>query len=417
MLKDEYRPLHGTFGKRRSSPANEIHKAYNRAVWRRGGILKRTLFLAFSLLWPMKAALFALSRTIRHGRAIRESHGLSLTAQYFGQISLAICSNIPPRAYYLYRLYEATNHDMAADYIHHHEIIELLPSGAGDDDAAKLRNKHWFFETCRKRGLPTIPVLIYFDSGKAEWVANGEERLPHSDLISKPVLGRCGVGVESWAYLTDGHYREKESAELSPPDLISWLSKASCATPYILQEKVGNHPKLAGLSRGGLCTVRLVTCRDVMAPPEYLSAVFRMPTGASITDNFDGGGLASPVQKDDGVLGPAIAKSLDSTPLDIHPNTGTRVRGVKIPFWEQIVRLCLDAHEAFPTLCSVGWDVAVTENGPLLVEGNSTWCVELMQRPHNTPLGRTQLAKILPRYARARMLLSECQDNPLRRYS
>ena len=116
------------------------------------------------------------------------------------------------------------------------------------------------------------------------------------------------------------------------------------------------------------------------------------------------------MQEDDGVLGPAIEKSLDSTPLDTHPDTGTRVRGVKIPFWEQIVSLCLDAHEAFPTLCSVGWDVAVTENGPLLVEGNPTWCVELMQRPHNTPLGRTRLAKILPRYARARMLLraSEC---------
>ena len=44
--------------------------------------------------------------------------------------------------------------------------------------------------------------------------------------------------------------------------------------------------------------------------------------------------------------------------------------GRKIPFWNEVLSICNDAAKKIPKCQYIGWDVAITENGPLLIEGN-----------------------------------------------
>ena len=42
----------------------------------------------------------------------------------------------------------------------------------------------------------------------------------------------------------------------------------------------------------------------------------------------------------------------------------------KIPNWEQVKTTCIQAAEQLPLVRYIGWDVAITEKGCVLIEGN-----------------------------------------------
>jgi hypothetical protein len=50
--------------------------------------------------------------------------------------------------------------------------------------------------------------------------------------------------------------------------------------------------------------------------------------------------------------------------------------GFEIPCWNEILETTLKATRAFHELGTIGWDVALTEDGPCLIEGNSHYGCE-----------------------------------------
>ena len=57
----------------------------------------------------------------------------------------------------------------------------------------------------------------------------------------------------------------------------------------------------------------------------------------------------------------------------VHPATGAVLAGRAAPGWEAARALALRAAEAFTPLRTAGWDVAPTDHGPVVVEGNAWW--------------------------------------------
>jgi hypothetical protein len=62
-----------------------------------------------------------------------------------------------------------------------------------------------------------------------------------------------------------------------------------------------------------------------------------------------------------------------------HPDTQVRFEGKKIPEWSSIIDICKRAASAFSGVRLVGWDVALTPEGPILIEGNATWGLPVVQ--------------------------------------
>ena len=51
--------------------------------------------------------------------------------------------------------------------------------------------------------------------------------------------------------------------------------------------------------------------------------------------------------------------------------TGARIPGTAIPYWQEAVAMCLEASRVVPQVRFVAWDVAITPDGPVFIEGNS----------------------------------------------
>ena len=56
---------------------------------------------------------------------------------------------------------------------------------------------------------------------------------------------------------------------------------------------------------------------------------------------------------------------------EIHPMTGKRIPGTQIPYWDEVRAMCLSAMHRVPQVRFVAWDVAITPDGPVFIEGNS----------------------------------------------
>lgn len=78
---------------------------------------------------------------------------------------------------------------------------------------------------------------------------------------------------------------------------------------------------------------------------------------------------------------PAV-KKIGSIKYENHPITKTLILGFKIPFWDEIVEMITEAAWIVPQVRTVGWDVAVTQEGPLIIEGNDNWNKDAFQIPY-----------------------------------
>jgi len=60
----------------------------------------------------------------------------------------------------------------------------------------------------------------------------------------------------------------------------------------------------------------------------------------------------------------------------MHPVTKTVFEGFTIPFFAEAKELVLKVASFMPVLHLVGWDMAIGESGPVLIEGNSDYAME-----------------------------------------
>ena len=172
-------------------------------------------------------------------------------------------------------------------------------------------------------------------------------------FIYKPQIGQCGEGVA-----------KLEVAKI--PDIKAFYEEA-VAKKACLEELVVQHPAWEALCPGCVNTMRIITGA---ANGQYwlLFEATRVGSGKSVADNFHMGGSAVLIDMETGKLtGNGIDKKLNEHECSA---TGIRYEGYQVPYWEEIKKLCLDAALVNDQIHFIGWYVAVTPDGPLLIEGN-----------------------------------------------
>ncbi|HTN08908.1 sugar-transfer associated ATP-grasp domain-containing protein [Agriterribacter sp.] len=168
-----------------------------------------------------------------------------------------------------------------------------------------------------------------------------------------------------------------ETASLSRDRLIEKMERNNF---NLLEAYVLQNDALMRLSPSALNTVRLIT-QLYKGEVIIIAGRLRISINAKV-DNVSAGNVIVPVDKASGrVTGPGIYADITKPDEYTHPVTGVHLIGFEIPFWSECVRLVTQAALRIPENCSIGWDVAVTNEGPLLIEGNHNWHYLSLQMP------------------------------------
>jgi hypothetical protein len=308
-------------------------------------------------------------------------------------LRIAVVSNVAPTSFYRFRLFKPENASRAHEYLQADELDELhetltahLPSLEPLDD------KELFFQHGSARGLPVVPLVASFDPVAGEhWY--DEQSLLGSDLIVKPAHELCGRGVTRWSWRAETSSWSSGTTTLGQTALLDLCRSEGRAKKFLLQRCIRNHPDLAALAPRGLATLRVVTYQRPSGQTGLIMWALRMPTGGQPVDNFAAGGIAAPVDAT-GMLRPAVAKDPGRGTFASHPDTGACIAGSRLPYFAQALELALRAHAAFPWVPTVGWDVVITPEGPVLLEANPGWCFELAQIVPGQPLGATPYPEV-----------------------
>lgn len=189
-------------------------------------------------------------------------------------------------------------------------------------------------------------------------------------IISKPADEACGRGVE----------KIKVSDFGSAEELYAHLKNINSG---LVEECIVQHKDISAIYPLSVNTYRIVTV-FTEGKPHVVYAFIRIGNGGRFVDNINAGGMAAPVNIETGVIEYA-AFDKDSIYYESHPYTGCTIKGYQLPYWAESIELVKKAAKIVPQVGYAGWDIAVTENGPLIIEGNPFPGHDILQMPPHVP--------------------------------
>jgi hypothetical protein len=186
-------------------------------------------------------------------------------------------------------------------------------------------------------------------------------------MVLKHTHGQCGRGIE----VINGKGNTVASIK----------SKLEAAENNLLEEFVQQHDRLNELSPAGLNTLRIVTLINKQGGVDILGIRLRITVGQPV-DNLAAGNIAAFVDPETGIIStPAIYSDITKPDETVHPITGKSILGFEVPFFKEAKQLAIDAALHDTSNKTIGWDIAITNKGPELIEGNHDWCKLLWQLP------------------------------------
>lgn len=366
------------------------------AILHRQGFRQATTLVMAALYW------------LTIGPQVWRAGFVSLMRQGVDLIRLGMTAGVDAVSYYLYELYRPGGDAQSEGYLTRYETKNGLlatlnrASPDGPQSARALTDKAIFNRTCTAADLPTPPILLAATDGTV--TLHAPIHALDRDLFVKLMRGRGTKQTAAYRRAGPWTYLDRNRKRRTIDDVVEHVRHQSLAlagrktTPVIVQPRLYNHPALADLADESLIAIRVVTCLDREGRPQVTHGLLRVltkiePAWETYPDTEYGAAIDIATGRLSAMTGDKPQTCLAW--YDEHPITGVPVRGRLVPHWEALCALAERAHTLFPGCIVIGWDLALTADGPVLLEGNSNMDVSFIQRACREPIGRNRLGDLL----------------------
>lgn len=253
------------------------------------------------------------------------------------------------------------------------------------------QDKFFFYIFLSRLGFPTPNILCYVKNQRILYVDNKfeiDKELPVRDQLkqlfsndlnafAKPSDGMLGRGAFK-LLINDSNVSINDR-----PSCIDELIDMLLSADYIVQELIVQDDRMSELCPSSVNTIRLQTVMDKDGNVIPFGPGVRIGRLGNHVDNWALGGVFVGIDSETGRLkDKGILKPKYGTKVIEHPDTHVVFKDYPIPFYKEAEEIVIQLHKLMYRSHSIGWDIAITPNGPTVIEGNDRWEVSLVQAVH-----------------------------------
>ena len=192
---------------------------------------------------------------------------------------------------------------------------------------------------------------------KKDYQAFNDYIKKHPVFVKKQVFESCGNSIERIDINTCGKTKKELFNEFLSQNKV------------IIEELVDQGEVTAVFNSSSVNTIRCITfnTKDGVIVPYCFMKIGR---AGSFVDNGGAGGILVGIDEKTGITN-TNGVDENRNVYDVHPDSGTRFKGHKLPDWDNLISICKELSEKIPSVPYIGWDFAYTEkNGWVIIEGN-----------------------------------------------
>lgn len=206
-----------------------------------------------------------------------------------------------------------------------------------------------------------------------------------------------GKGI---SVITDVIYEGEDiyvkSFDKPPVHLASLLGD----TPLIIEKVIKQTKQFELFNPTSVNTIRMITSRSPNGDVRLHIAQIKIGRKSAVisnahqTEELEGGNIDGTINIETGIIERVydFRSGRDYEIIENHPDTGIKLKGVKIENWDMIREKVLDFQRSLPHMNMPGWDIAITDSGPCVIEINSLW--GLLFQVDETQLIKDQMQKL-----------------------
>lgn len=239
-------------------------------------------------------------------------------------------------------------------------------------------------ERLQQAGLPTPQLLSVLppggnvDPSSSPWCRPGA-------LFVKPRFGCGSRGTMSVDVIAPGLYR---IGQRTPTDATGLQAALTAAGDLLVQTRLTATVCMSDLAESGTAPVlRLTTARRPGEAPFLHSALLSIDVPGEHPRNFIRGQIRIPVHPLTGRMGPGLWFLNPRERYGSLPWNGARLEGRALPGFQRSVNIALQAMSVVPGLPLVNWDLILSPDGPVILEGNTVgnWILTNLAAAHGMP--------------------------------
>jgi hypothetical protein len=276
------------------------------------------------------------------------------------------------------------------DWIYDHEAIRTLAAISHQAAIDLAGDKARFAAFLAKNGLSHVPTIAAWENGAIVSAQDG----PWPDgIVLKPARANNARGLELWRR-HDGFYR-MATEELDAEALRERCRNLSRAWGgFLAQPAIQLHPEFVRVGLKGMPTTRICTGAWPDGKVQLLDGYLSAPLPGRFASN-DGIGSYWAVDLASGRVSPSLSETHA-------PWTGPpTIDDFTLPGWQAACEIVIRGHQLFPgKIAVVGWDVAYSVDGPVVIEANTGIGFSFEQAMRRTPAGPGPIGRLLDAWIR-----------------